>query len=241
MRMFAGPNDSGKSSLKAVLPTGLEGIYLNPDDLERNARERGFVDLLEYGLSGDAARALAFLRDSEFLREALSREALSVISSAGSIIHLNGLVPDSYLASMLCDFLRNALLERRKDFTFETVMSHPGKVEILAHAQSLGYRTYLYYVATEDPIINVSRVATRVRFGGHAVPPDKIKERYYRSLDLLVSAIKHTNRAYIFDNSGEGQDRTWIAEITDGWELHLISDGIPAWFRRSVVDQFRAD
>jgi hypothetical protein len=110
MRVFAGPNGSGKSSLKAVLPAGLEGIYLNPDDLERNARERGFVDLLEYGLAGDATLALAFLRDSEFLREAVSSGALSSISSEGSIVHLNGLVPDSYFASVLCDFLRNALL-----------------------------------------------------------------------------------------------------------------------------------
>ena len=77
----------------------------------------------------------------------------------------------------------------------------------------------------------------RVRLGGHPVPSDKIEERYYRSLDLLISAIRHTNRAYIFDNSGEGTDRTWLAEITDGRELELKTDRVPAWFKRAVLDK----
>ena len=34
MRMFAGPNGSGKSTLKSLLPPELQGIYINPDELE---------------------------------------------------------------------------------------------------------------------------------------------------------------------------------------------------------------
>jgi predicted ABC-type ATPase len=41
-----------------------------------------------------------------------------------------------------------------------------------------------------------------VKTGGHDVPTDKVSARYYRSLDLLHEAVKHTNRTYIFDNSG---------------------------------------
>ena len=40
-------------------------------------------------------------------------------------------------------------------------MSHPSKVALLENAQRAGYRTYLYYIATDDPAINVSRVANR--------------------------------------------------------------------------------
>lgn len=74
-------------------------------------------------------------------------------------------------------------------FTFETVMSSRDKVDLLCKAQQLGYRTYLYYVATEDPIINISRVKARVRRGGHWVPEDKIVSRYSASLDLLLRFI----------------------------------------------------
>jgi hypothetical protein len=36
-----------------------------------------------------------------------------------------------------------------------------------------------------------------------------------------MDAIRHTNRAYVFDNSGNTQDKkhTWLAEITEGREL----------------------
>ena len=72
---------------------------------------------------------------------------------------------NAYFASVAVDVLRRHLLERRISFTFESVMSHPGKVELLAQAQQRGYRTYLYYVATDDPEINVSRVRNRVGLG----------------------------------------------------------------------------
>ena len=70
---------------------------------------------------------------------------------------------NSYLASVAVDFLRTRLIQARTSFTFETVMSHPDKVQILARARRAGFRTYLYFVATDDPAINISRVRNRVR------------------------------------------------------------------------------
>jgi len=77
---------------------------------------------------------------------------------------------DSYFASVAADFIRHKLLASGVSFTFETVMSSADKVSFLRKAQRHGFRTYLYFVATEDPIINISRVHNRVRLGGHPVP-----------------------------------------------------------------------
>jgi predicted ABC-type ATPase len=71
--------------------------------------------------------------------------------------------------------------------------------------------------------------------GGHPVPEDRIVSRYYRSLDLLSSAIEVSNRAYIFDNSS--RNRIWLAEITDGHRLEMRAPEMPAWFRRHVWDR----
>ena len=71
--MFAGPNGSGKSTLKTVLPAALLGVYLNPDDIERDIRDSGFLDLAAYGAEPtreEAQRAQAFLRASPFLVKA---------------------------------------------------------------------------------------------------------------------------------------------------------------------------
>lgn len=96
-------------------------------------------------------------------------------------------------------------------------------------------------MATDDPAINISRVRNRVRLGGHGVPEDKITPRYYRSLELLIEAIRHTNRAYIFDNSGDNADgkHTWLAEITEAKILELKTDRIPSWFKRAVLDKIK--
>jgi len=55
----------------------------------------------------------------------------------------------------------------------------------------------------------------------------------------LMDAIRLTNRAYIFDNSGDNADckHTWLAEITDGKRLELKTERIPAWFKRTVLDK----
>ena len=115
-------------------------------------------------------------------------------------------------------------------------MSSPDKVAFLHKAQQAGYRTYLYFVATEDPDINVSRVQYRVQMGGHPVAEDKIRSRYIRSLDLLPEAVAYADRAYIFDNSGA--ERAWIAEVTQGTEIEIKTDQMPAWFKTALWDKF---
>jgi predicted ABC-type ATPase len=236
--MFAGPNGSGKSTLKSVLPEVLLGFYLNPDEIEQEIRQQGFLDVNQYGVKATEAELIGFFKGSDFLASTGEGRTVEQLGFANGRLSFAGKAVNSYFASVTTDFLRRKLLEQRATFTFETVMSHPGKVTLLEQAQKMGYRTYLYYIATEDPQINVSRIRNRVRLGGHSVPEDKIASRYHRSLDLLMDAIRHTNRAYLFDNSGD-QNRTWIAEITDGKVLEMKTDQMPAWFKRAVMDKIK--
>lgn len=237
--MFAGPNGSGKSSLKSYLPKELLGTYLNADEIEDGIRRDGRLDLSAFGVTATADEVLPSFTNSGLLRErGLTGAARRLRFTAGRL-DFSAVRVDSYFASVAVDFLRHKLLDRQGCFTFETVMSHPSKVDILAKAQGAGYRTYLYYVATDDPTINISRVGNRVLLGGHDVPEDLIVKRYHRSLALLMDAIRHTNRAYVFDNSTDNADgrHTWLAEITEGRTLELKTDRIPAWFKRAVLDK----
>lgn len=112
-------------------------------------------------------------------------------------------------------------------------MSSSDKVDFLKKAQEAGYRTYLYFIATQDPIVNISRVKNRVKLGGHNVPKEKIISRYYRSLKLLSQAVKYSNRAYIFDNSS--QKKLWIAQINNGKDFEFKSNSIPEWVDRYLL------
>jgi len=235
--MFAGPNGSGKSTLKTVLSPELLGVYLNPDDIERELKAQGFLNIEAYDVQATEAEVGAFFRESSLLKGTGFAGLAEQLSFAEGRLILSGDAVNSYVASVIADFLRQRLLQARVSFTLETVMSHPGKVALLEQAQGIGYRTYLYFIATDDPEINVSRVRSRAQRGGHSVPEDKIVKRYHLSLGLLMDAIRKTNRAYIFDNSGEGKESTWIAEITEGRELEMRADQIPAWFKHAVWEK----
>ena len=237
--MFAGPNGSGKSTLKSVLRNELLGVYLNPDEIEQGIRQQGFLDLKKYGVGTTEDEALRFFKGSEFLVSTGQAAAVELVGFADGRLLFKGAAVNSYFASAATEFLRQKLLQLRMTFTFETVMSHSSKVASLEQAQKMGYRTYLYFIATEDPEINLSRIRSRVKRGGHPVPEEKIASRYQRSLDLLIDAIHYANRAYIFDNSTENKDRAWIAEITDGQVLELKTDQMPAWFKRAVMDKIK--
>ena len=236
VRMIAGPNGSGKSSLKKGIDQRLIGIYINPDEIEKEIVEKGFLDLSNYTVKASENETLNFFRDSSFLRkEGLIDEAHNLQFLNNKLLFKNVKI-NAYFASVAADFIRHQLLETCSLFTFETVMSSPDKIDFLKKAQSMGCRTYLYYVATEDPSINILRVNSRVANGGHSVPEDKIISRYQRSLDLLVSAVHATNRAYIFDNTLE--ELRWIAEITEGKKIEMRTPEMPAWLQRVLGEKF---
>lgn len=238
LRMFAGPNGSGKSTFKIMIRRELLGIYINPDEIEKEICDYGFLDLDAYYVKTTEQEILDFFHRSSLLEKADCLDDAHELQFNDDKLSFRNVIPNAYFASVAADFIRQNLIETSKSFTFETVMSFPDKIELLRKAQSRGYRTYLYYVATENPDINVSRVSYRVSRGGHSVPEDKIVTRYHRSLELLMQAVQSTHRAYIFDNSTDAH--IWLAEITNGNSLEMKTDQMPAWFKKFLWDKFNA-
>lgn len=234
LRMFAGPNGSGKTTIKSVISQEMVGIYINPDEIETYVHEFKFLNFSTYEIVTDFKEILDFFTTSPLLiKENLVNETKKLQWVDNKLI-FDKVKIDSYFASVMADFIRKKLIGINKSFTFETVMSFHDKVYLLHDAQKKGYRTYLYYIATDDPEINISRVNYRVNIGGHAVTKNKILERYKRSIGLLKEAIKYTNRAYIFDNSNH--EYIWLAEITDGKILEIKTTYLPAWFKKVIGD-----
>ena len=104
-------------------------------------------------------------------------------------------------AQAIADFQRDRCLAGGLSFSFETVMSHPSKVDFMIRADDAGYDVTMYFVCTSDPEINVRRVENRVSSGGHDVPHQRIVARYWRSLGLLPDAALVARHTVLFDNS----------------------------------------
>ncbi len=94
-----------------------------------------------------------------------------------------------------------AMISNGLSFAWETVFSHESRLEIMESAKKQGYLIHLYYITTKNPDINVARVRTRVMQGGHDVPEEKIRSRYFRSISFLPQMILTADEVMIFDNS----------------------------------------
>ena len=115
------------------------------------------------------------------------------------------------------------------------MFSHESKLDFLKLAKKNGFKIYLYFVCTQDPKINISRVKNRVLQGGHDVSADKIESRYYRTLELLSRAFLVSDRAFIIDtsiNSGE------IILEKNGANVNILVDEIPEWVNTYLINYF---
>lgn len=125
--------------------------------------------------------------------------------------------------------IRYQCLDERRDFVFETVFSSPEKLEFLKKAHEDGFFIRLFFVCTDDPTINVARIAQRYLNGGHEVPISKVINRYFKSLENARLAIRFVDRAYIYDNSIENQLPTLLFRTMEGQIAKLYVSQIPEW------------
>lgn len=201
--------------------------------MERDLKaSQGFLSLRNLGISGEPVAALKRIKrslKSSELKKSFDLPALlsGITLNDAMMLWVPGPY-NSYLAAALADAVRQELLEEERTFTFETVMSHPSKIEFMRKARARGYRVYLYFVATDDPDINIDRVQRRVLLGGHPVAAEKVVERYHKSIALMTQACEVAHRAYIFDNSGS--KHKLLAEVTDFETIELASSRINPWF-----------
>jgi predicted ABC-type ATPase len=110
--------------------------------------------------------------------------------------------PDAVLkAAQFATEQRETCLKNGQSFIFETVFSTLDKVDFLQRAKEAGFFIRLFFVGTNHPAINASRIAHRVMEGGHDVPISKIVNRYYKSINNACIAASFVDRLYIYDNS----------------------------------------
>jgi len=239
--MIAGPNGSGKTTLIEDLREKYNfGYYLNADDIEKELKDNSFVDISRFEINVSDKDFQKFLNSTTLTKKIRNKSTLNLLKLTPDrkiVIENKADAVNSYIAALITQYLRSKFIASKKKFSFETVMSHESKLELLKHAKNNGFRIYLYYVATESPKINEYRVEMRVKKGGHPVEKKKIRSRYYRSLSLLLDAIKLSDRAYLFDNSYKTKYKL-IAEITKGKYLRLEDESfVPSWYVKYVENK----
>ena len=239
LRLFAGPNGSGKTTILERIPKEVNfGYIVNADEIEKTLAQESKYSLSEQNISTDTELLQHYFRNVGFSTQKIKDPGfIDHLIVKDNNIHLPINYVNSYVAADIAGFLRIKHIENNHSFTFESVLSHPSKLDLLKMAKSKEYRIYLYYIATESVEINVNRVKIRVLQQGHPVSEEAIRNRYPKSLNLLYDVIKLSDRAYLFDNSGK--ESLYVAEITNGEnvELHCNPEKVPNWFINYVKNK----
>lgn len=104
------------------------------------------------------------------------------------------------------------LFEKREDFCIETTLATRSLIKMVRSAQEQGYFVTVVYLWLRSPEIAVQRVAARVEAGGHDVPPDVIRRRYYAGLQ------------YFFDTYAPVCDK-WILVDNSETQFNIVAEG----------------
>ncbi len=167
---------------------------------------------------------------STFYEQFLATEGLPFVNADILAQQLDVDNPESvsYRAAELVEKLRTQLLHAEVNFCFETVFSHPSKIDFLAQAKILGYEIILVYIHLQSAELNQARVAQRVKQGGHRVPVDKIISRLPRTQQYIRQALALVDLAQLYDNSSQQQPFLPVAQLKQG-QLSIQQAPLPDW------------
>ena len=237
LRVFAGPNGSGKTTLFEEFSKKYKsGVFLNADYIEKELTTKGYLDLSDYNLTLSSEDLHIFFetqRAKSLLKKASTDNQHIDFEIKENLIFDRKKSSHSYEGALISSFLRHHLLDQNVDFCFETVMSHPSKIDEMIEAKNKGFKTYLYYICIDDPEINISRVENRVQKGGHFVESDRIRKRYYETLKNLIGMVEQSDKCYFFDNSNEFKMISKITEVV--LELLVNTEELPDWFNKYLL------
>lgn len=242
LRIFAVPNGSGKTtlfdSIKSIYFS--TKLFVNADYLEEAYKKNNFINLSDLDFSSNDELFREFYLASGLYKKAeFNQDTWNLKIIENVIVKANQEIDtafNSYHFAIIADFIRHQLINAKKSFSFETVFSHPSKLELIELAKSNNYKVYLYFIGTETPIMNLERVKDRIKKGGHAVEGEKVEKRYFLTMELLMDILKKVDETYLWDNSGI--KHKFLGNIKDGFaEFEQLN--YPNWVDKYILDKIK--
>jgi predicted ABC-type ATPase len=115
------------------------------------------------------------------------------------------------------------LARRRESFAFETTLASRTFAPMLRRLARTGYRIHIVFLWLPTDDLAVTRVATRVRMGGHDIPEAVIRRRYRRGLQNFLSLYRSLATTWrLYDNAGAGGPR--LVAAGHGPKITYVAD-----------------
>lgn len=93
-----------------------------------------------------------------------------------------------------------------RSFSVETTLAGGNVIRLMRAAKAAGFTLMLFYVGLRDVRLNIERVASRVRNGGHYIATEDILRRQQTSLKNLLQNLNYIDQLIVIDNSESSGD-----------------------------------
>lgn len=94
------------------------------------------------------------------------------------------------------------LANQKQDFAFETTGASKSFAPFLENCKQQGYNIIILYLWLESVELALKRVASRVENGGHDIPKQIVRRRYYRGLKNFFDIyVPLSDEWQFYDNS----------------------------------------
>lgn len=122
---------------------------------------------------------------------------------------------------LLSDSLDNGI-----NITQETTLSGAKTRKTVQLAKEKGYSIHLYYVGISSAEDSISRIANRVRKGGHDIPAEDVQRRFNKRFEDLAKILPYCDEAHFYDNENGFVE---VGRYHNG-KVVSTNDYCPSWF-----------
>jgi len=109
--------------------------------------------------------------------------------------------------------------------------------QIIQEAHDSGFDVKVFYIATEDPNLNMGRVLVRVNNGGAFASLARNPDDYVQSMKPLSDVKTVADDLVLFDNTAHGRGHRLVAHFQGG-ELMKLARSVPKWAQRVFGKEF---
>jgi len=118
------------------------------------------------------------------------------------------------------------LMNEKVNFAFETTLAAKTYVSLIREARTLGYEVTLLYFWLSSPEAAKERVAKRVSLGGHSIPEDVIRRRYFAGIkNLMTLYMPVCDNWMVINNLGDNPELV----ATGAWGGEKVIKNIDIW------------
>ena len=121
-------------------------------------------------------------------------------------------------------------IEKGISFTQETTLSGRKTEATAKQVKELGYHVRLFYIGLDSAEESLSRIANRVKRGGHDIPRDDVVRRFAGRWEAVAKVLPYCDEAEFYDNDN---GFVLVAEYRNG-ELRTVGSRRPQWLMELI-------